>query len=119
MSNEKWPDEEGYPNLHTRNILKWCEEVEEVTIDDTETLPRMVKETDTKTLIGVFAHYDAILSDHERLGPDEVPFSRWDHEIRFSVHQELRKRGVGIVPAELREMVDALLTQKPEGTLEN
>ena len=53
-----------YPNEQTRKIIGWCEAVGEIKEDDKATLPRLLKQTDTKTLMGVFASYDGMLEDH-------------------------------------------------------
>ena len=99
----KWPDDEGYTDTLTRDVSRWCDKVDAIEQGDDQTLPELVRVTDTRTLLGVINHYDDIWTDHERHGE---PYSEWDHEVRHSVWRALKERGLTILPSEL-ELVPA------------
>jgi hypothetical protein len=99
---EKAPDDEGYPDAYTRDILKWCGKVDEIKVGDDSTLPRLIEESPTRTLMGVYEHYENLLSDSERFH-DEA-FGEWEHEVRFALRRELLARGLVPLPAELAEL---------------
>jgi hypothetical protein len=90
-----------YPDEHTRKIVEWFEAMDEIEESD---LPRLLKEADTKTLIGVFDSYDGMLDDH-RSSPDMAFWSAWDEKVMHAVRQELQRRGLVPLDAELGEMM--------------
>lgn len=101
-----------YPDEHTRKIVEWFEAMEEIKEGDNATLPRLLKEADTKTLMGIFESYDEMLADH-RGQPDVAFWSVWDEEVMYAIRQELRGRGV--VPSlegELGEMMQQAMNKK-------
>jgi hypothetical protein len=81
-----------YPNEETRKIIEWREAVGEIKQDDNTTLPRLVKQTDTKTLMGVFQSYNDMLEDH-RGSPDVAFWSAWDEEVMHSVPRRTSSAG--------------------------
>jgi beta-galactosidase/beta-glucuronidase len=102
----------SYPDQHTRKIVEWFEAMAEIKEGDNATLSRLLKEADTKTLVGVFESYDGMLEDH-RNHPDVAFWSAWDEEGMRAVRRELRRRGV--VPSlegELGEMMEQAMNKK-------
>jgi hypothetical protein len=91
-----------YPNEQPRSIAEWCEAVGEIKKDDNATLPRLVKEADTKTLMGVLESHDGMLEDHRKF-PDVAFWSAWDEKVMHSVREELRQRGLKPLQGALAE----------------
>jgi hypothetical protein len=82
-----------YPDERTRKIIEWREAVGEIEQGDNATLPRLLKETETKTLMAVFESYDGALDDHRHF-PDVAFWSAWDEEVMHALREELRRRGL-------------------------
>ncbi len=102
----------SYPDEHTRRIVELFEAMEEIKEDDNATLPRLLKEADTKTLMDVFGSYDGMLGDH-RSHPDIAFWSALDEEVMHAVRQELRRRGaVPSLEGELGEMMKQAMNKK-------
>lgn len=115
--NKEWPDADGYPDVDTRNVLEWCERVDDIQEGDDETLPKMLSEVDTGTLAGVVAHYLDLRDDHRKLGDAEAPFSDWDHEVLTAAETELKRRGLIVLPAGAEFLVRAATKRDPSEPL--
>jgi len=110
---EKRPDDEGFPDPQTRAVVKFCEAASAIDDGDEAALPRLVRSTDSKTLLGALEHYEAARTDSEKL-PEDGTFCDWDHAVLLAVRHELSGRGIVPIPEELAplvEVVDVLRTR--------
>lgn len=106
-----------YDETMTEAILDWCEQVDFIKEGDEETLPKLIRDSDTEILMAVYEHYDALLDDHRKLGNEQAPFSDWDQEVMDALHAALRERGLSPVNAELADMIDDALGAMPNKTV--
>ena len=103
MSEKKTSGE--FPDERTRKVIEWCNAVEEIDHTDGVSLPRLLQEAETKTLVDVFGSYDGRLEDHWN-HPDVAFWTPWDDKIMFAVRKELRKRGISPVSGELGDLIN-------------
>jgi hypothetical protein len=92
-----------YPDDDTRRILEWIDAVNDIDKGDETTLPRLLQEAETKTLMGVYEQYDGALEDYRKHGPEIAHWSEWDDAVMNGVRQELRRRGISPLSGELGE----------------
>jgi hypothetical protein len=86
-----------YPDEQSRKLGEWLEAVDNIKEGDEQTLPRLLSNADTSTLMDAFGAYMDILRDHKE---GYIAWDEWDNKVVAALREELRIRGLEYAPGE-------------------